>query len=95
MMHKHLGVRYVYEESQPTDVSQASPLRREELTALPADLLTRLEEAAEKGNMLLIDELISESRQHHAAVAAQLAALAEDFEYDEILTLVQEAKGIL
>jgi len=95
MMHKHLGVRYVYEEQerQPTDSEQAEPLSREGLAALPADLLTRLEEAADEGNMLSIDALISESRQHNAAVASQLAALAEDFEYDEILTLVQEAKG--
>lgn len=94
MMHKHIGVRYVYEEEErlPTKPRQEEALSPERLTTLPADLLTRLEEAADKGNMLLIDELIDESRQHNASVAAQLAALAEEFEYDKILTLVQEAK---
>lgn len=100
MMHKHLGVRYVYEGQESTqrhteqiESAHNHNYYNEALAVTPAELLARLEEAAEKGNMLLIDELIGEISQHHAAVAAQLTALAEEFDYDEILRLLQQAKG--
>ncbi|MGB0385232.1 MAG: two-component regulator propeller domain-containing protein [Ardenticatenaceae bacterium] len=106
MMHKHLGVRYIYQEPEriPTDSQQAKPRpadpprlddrlgQKAGLAALPSDFLTRLEEAAKENHMLLIDELISESRQYEPRIASQLAALAQEFEYAEILKLVQEAK---
>ena len=95
MMHNHLGVRYVYEEEEPiqTTAEQAEPLNSKGLATLPTDFLARLERAAHEGNMLLVDDLISESHDYEPSLATQLAALAEEFEYAKILTLVQEAKG--
>ena len=55
-------------------------------------MLTNLEQAALRLDMDMVDRLIEEIRSHDAALADALTALADDFKYDEIATLIQEAK---
>ncbi len=99
MMHKHLGVRYVYKETavspRPSAVSTKSEVENltSEIQKLPAELLANLEQATIRIDMDMIDSLIEAIRKHDAAVADRLATLADDFRYEEILTLTQGFRG--
>ena len=97
MMHKHLGVQFIYEETQESKVERRKPkvgevLTPEALAVLPSDLLMKLEQATDRGDIQLIFSIIDEIRAHAAAVADALARLANEFDYDRILRLIQEAK---
>ncbi len=63
----------------------------EELTpeALPAEWLDTLKQGAHRADFLLLSSVIEQIRGHDAQLAGALAQLAEDFEYDEILALLQ------
>jgi signal transduction histidine kinase len=62
------------------------------ISTLPSDLLANLEQAVVRLDMDVINSLIEEIRSHNAAVADALATLEGDFKYDEILTIIQEAR---
>jgi len=94
-MHKHLGVRYVYEKSQKSKVkSQKSQgenvLTLKALATLPPDLPVNLERAIAQLDVERIQQRIEAIRTHNAPLANALAALAGDFEYDKILALIRE-----
>jgi hypothetical protein len=97
-MNKHIGVRYIYDEptisstsTQPqTELQDA--LSSDSLAALPTDLLADLENAASCSDMNKIDNYINEIRYYNASVASALAALANDYEYGKIVSLIQETK---
>ena len=94
MLHKHLGVRFVYEES--SKVADSRQFTQEDLqaaiAALPSELVDTLEEAAKFCDMMIMNEVLPEIRRHNAPLADALAQLADNFEYDEILTLIQRGE---
>jgi signal transduction histidine kinase/CheY-like chemotaxis protein len=99
MMHKHIGVRFVYERAAVGEESQIHVLSQADgsdlqthILALPPELFARLEQAVTRIDMEMIDSLIEEVRSHNAALANVLAALADEFKYDQISTLIQTAK---
>jgi signal transduction histidine kinase/FixJ family two-component response regulator len=100
MMGKHIGVRYVYEETEeeteravPTIQAEAgAALTATNLAALPSDLLSNLEQAATRLDTAMITSLIDEIRAHSTGMADGLASLANEFRYDEISTLIHEAR---
>ncbi|MGB0384017.1 MAG: ATP-binding protein [Ardenticatenaceae bacterium] len=98
LMHKHLGVRYIVDEptSERTTPSkeQQETLTPKALAALPASLLAQLEEAAEGSDMELMEQVLAQISQLDLALATQLATLADEFEYDEILQLIEEANNL-
>jgi signal transduction histidine kinase len=92
---KHLGVRYIYEddppEESPTQVeAEVEVLTAAALSALPPDWLASFHQAIfefDLGLMLtLIDQL------HNKPLANALAELTNNFEYEVILTLLQQAE---
>jgi PAS domain S-box-containing protein len=91
-IHKHLGVRYIYDE--PTSflpVDNPTIITPSAFAELPTELLTNLKQAAIRIDMDRIDKLIDEIRSLNTALAERLATLADDFKYDEILDLIQQA----
>jgi CheY-like chemotaxis protein len=96
LMNKHIGVRYVYEESTANTASTVSKtdtqdaLTQEAFAAVPRELLASLEHAACFAYMSEIDRYIEQIRSYNATVADALATLALDFEYGKIVTLIQE-----
>ncbi len=60
------------------------------LAALPADWLATLKRAAEETDIEALFEVIAQIRERDAALADALAQLVHDFEYDEMLTILQE-----
>jgi CheY-like chemotaxis protein len=95
LMSKHIGVRYVYEAVSPAgeDTSLGSQVSlenlRSQISALPLDLLTSLREGTELGDLEMIDGIITQIRQHDPALAETLGRLANNFEYDKMLSLIQ------
>jgi len=87
IMHKHIGVNYVYEDSGETKESEADEETqlenlKSEITQLPSDLLTQLQEAVETADlqaMLPIIEMIGESNK---PLANTLAKLVNGFRFD-------------
>ena len=94
-MSKHLGVRYIYDEStdwntsHQKDAEMQKALTSQGIAALPLNLLTELNQAATCIDMEKVDSVISEIHNHNRSLAEGLAQLAADFKYDEILTLIQ------
>jgi len=99
VMHKHLGVRYVYEEQADSPVSKSAKkdklkaLTTEAIAALPHELLEGLERAAVLGYSDKVESLTEDIRSYNAALADALAELAADFNYDKILKLIPKEKG--
>jgi signal transduction histidine kinase/CheY-like chemotaxis protein len=97
-MNKHMGVRYIYDKPTISTVSiqpQAeleNALSPDTLATLPTHLLANLENAASCSDMNKIDGYIDEIRQYNASLASAIAALANDYEYGKIASLIQESK---
>ncbi len=89
-MSKHIGVKFVYEEE--TQPSTEEVLKPEALASLPAEWLDTLKQGARLADFMLICGVIEQIRKHDAEVADALTGLAEDFEYDGILALVQKTE---
>ncbi len=95
MMHKHIGVRYVYEETKIATRQEKIPLFHltpAALARLPMEWRAALKQATMEANMIQINKLIEESRSYDAVIADQLTILADEFEYSEILQLLQKVK---
>jgi CheY-like chemotaxis protein len=94
MINKHLGVQFIYEEPalQPTSPGQKALATDLQVTAetLPSELLTRLKEATELGDMAMVDQVIGEIQPYHPLLAETLTELATNFAYGHILTLLTE-----
>jgi CheY-like chemotaxis protein len=96
MLRKYLGMRFVYEsDHQPSLDTRHSTLDTalapEALATLPEAWLATLEHGARETNTTLLFEVIEQIRTQNEAVAEELARLTNDFEYDMILALLQQA----
>ncbi|MGB3237981.1 MAG: response regulator, partial [Geitlerinemataceae cyanobacterium] len=89
-MHKHIGVRYIYDDTGDDNTSSSSSrdlqkaLDPENLATLPIELLRQLEGAANFADFTQIDRSIAEIRSHNATIAEAISMLADDFAYDKI-----------
>ncbi len=98
MLHTHLGVRFVYEEpGTETKSNQRSEERvtPEALTTLPFEWLADLQKGAEEAGIDRLSSVIAQIRGRDAALAAALTHLIEDFEYDQILALIEQCQGMI
>lgn len=89
-LHKHIGVRYVYDEPpiEPNSIPTQA-LAPEAIAALPADWLASLQKAAIEGDLDLILIPIEQIRSQNEALANALASLAKKFQFKQLLTLIQ------
>jgi len=93
MLSNYLGVRFIYEEAKvATPVSGDLQDLKVAIQTLPAELLTRLEDAAIRIDVDMVNDLIEEVQKYNVTVADLLAGLVADLKYDKILSLVQEAQ---
>lgn len=94
-MRGHLGITYDYEETNEYEgepVIEASALSAEKLRGLPADLLEQLRNATMSGNRNQLDVLILRVRETGSAESAEaLEELANNYEYDSLINLLEEA----
>ncbi|MEG3990083.1 ATP-binding protein [Microcoleus sp. S28C3] len=88
-LHKHLGVRYIYDEPESVpDSTQIEAPTPETVAALPADWLAALEKATIECDLELILIQIEQIRDRNDALASALAALANEFQFNQILALI-------
>jgi signal transduction histidine kinase/DNA-binding NarL/FixJ family response regulator len=91
-MHKHIGVRFVYEE--PTVVPTSTETEVDVLTpaafaALPSDLVANLREAILNLDIESMQNYIAQIGELDCSLAEAIATLAKDFKYKQLLTLTQ------
>jgi CheY-like chemotaxis protein len=87
LLHKHLGIRFVYEERQTSNVKcQTSKgekvLTSEALAGLPKELRTELQQAAEEVAFDRALGLIDQIRQQNVSLAEALAELVKNYRFD-------------
>jgi PAS domain S-box-containing protein len=89
-LHKHIGVRYVYDEAaREPNATPTQALTPEAIAALPADCLASLQKAAIEGDLDLILSQIEQIPSQNDALANALASLAKKFQFKQLLTLLQ------
>ncbi|MBM9616742.1 response regulator [Desulfobulbus rhabdoformis] len=100
IMRTYLGVQYVYEKegesSSPSVIKQK--LTDESLVTiiedLPRDLIAGLKEATELSHAAMIDQVIKKISALNADLGDALSGMAENFAYDQILSLIQKIEAI-
>lgn len=95
VMHKHIGVRYIYEDSNATDLSAINHRERAEMTAmdfraLPQSLVADLRQGILNADMDLIDMSIEQIRLKDAGLGGAIAHCIDNFEYDEVLNSISQ-----
>jgi PAS domain S-box-containing protein len=92
---QYLGVRYLYapEPELAIDVAEVTQrsLTPDDLTAMPADWLEQLHQAAIRVNAKQILNLIAQIPRSHIQLANALTNLSDRFAFEEIVNLTQVA----
>ncbi len=96
VMTRHLGVRYIYEEAEGRKAegegeAAGDTLTSEALAELPDDLLAELRQAVVDLDVDLVESITGRIRSLNATVADELEDLADNFQYDKLLTLLQQS----
>ncbi|MDM8516599.1 ATP-binding protein [Desulfobacterales bacterium HSG16] len=91
---KYLGVRYVYKEEQEAEDRRQLTKWKDTLTAeaiatISPECIKILKLGAERADILLLSSVIDQIRGQNATIADALARLAENFEYDKILSYLK------
>jgi signal transduction histidine kinase/DNA-binding NarL/FixJ family response regulator len=91
-MHKHIGVRFVYEE--PTAIPTSTENNVDVLTpaafaSLPSDLIANLRQAILSLDIESMQSYITQISELDHSLAEAIATLAKDFKYKQLLTLTQ------
>jgi Amt family ammonium transporter len=96
LIHKHIGVEYIYEDDSPTANVELNNVKKEftpqTLAKLPNDLLEQLFQAA---TMLDIEEtqaLIEQVSKQNQFLADNMLKLVDEFKYDELQALIKQAQ---
>ncbi len=95
LMTKHLGVRFVYEESLETDFvrdedADKNILTSERMKALPEELPIALKDSAERTDPKRSNAVIDRIREHDEPLANALAGLIKNYRFDIIQELFEE-----
>jgi CheY-like chemotaxis protein len=93
-MIKHLGVRLLYEstvEALTAPDSETRPLVVSALAGLPLDTLTALQHAAEAADGEELMALLDSLQVAHEEVAASLESLVSNFQFDQVLAMLNAA----
>lgn len=91
-MQRHLHVHYLYsEENEPQ--SEKDDLSLSALATLSPQTLQTLKTAVIRADMLMIDKIIEEISATNPQTADQFKLMADNFEYDTILNLIQQLEA--
>ena len=86
---KHLGVKYIYEESESCEgSSQAERLTPEQLSVMSHSWLVRLSNAVLEADSETILTVIQDIPDSQASLAKRLTLLVRQFQFEQILNLI-------
>jgi Amt family ammonium transporter len=92
-MAKHLGVRYIYEETkEPERPEHSYKLQAEDLKVMSAEWLTQFEQAAINLDDKLMLSLIAQIPPTEQNLSEALRDLVDNFRIDQILELIKQVK---
>lgn len=96
-MHKHIGVRYIYENTSQANVLKTNNRDQEVLTvnafnALPQQLVAELKQSILNIDMDSIYSLIEKISLQDQLIGGAIANCMDNFEYDKVLNLIAETK---
>ncbi|WP_254011193.1 response regulator [Limnofasciculus baicalensis] len=94
-MHKHIGVRYIYEDETPADTLAAEDMGKGAMTATPFRMLPEvwisdLKQAILNIDLDSIDAIVEKIRTQDTILAAEISRCIDNFEYDKILQIISE-----
>ncbi|MGL4623064.1 MAG: response regulator, partial [Chroococcidiopsis sp.] len=94
-MSKHIGVRYVYEDSDRSDGNialeeEANILTAAAFAALPVEWVANLQQAIPQGDLELIATIVEQIRTQNVSLANAIEGCIDSFEYDKVLALIAE-----
>ena len=96
-MHKHIGVRYIYEDPGQANLLAIKERDREMTAAdfvkLPESLVADLRLAILTVDMDLIESAIDQIRVKDTVTAGAIAHCIENFEYDKVLNLISQTRS--
>ncbi|MEG4502741.1 ATP-binding protein [Microcoleus sp. F6_B4] len=94
-LHKHIGVRYIYEDPGQTNLSAIKEgdraMTASDFVKLSDSVVADLKLAILNADMDLIDSSIEQIRLKDAVTAGAIANCIENFEYDKVLKLISRA----
>lgn len=92
LMSEHIGVEFLYDEPTAAIETESIPLEEMDdiLATIPERLLVNLKKAAINLDIFLIEEIVAEIRDYHSALANQIEMWLEEFEYQEIVDLLEK-----
>ena len=93
----HLGLAYLYAEEETSESPKpasppAAPAGPGPLSALPPELIDELQEAVLDGDKYRLDELLQKVEEQAPQSAHSLQELADQYEYDALADLLEEAR---
>ncbi|MFM9266263.1 hybrid sensor histidine kinase/response regulator [Tychonema sp. BBK16] len=96
-MHKHIGVRYIYENITQANVLKTNNCEQEVLTvsafnALPQQLVAELKQSILNIDMDSIYSLVEKISLQDQLMGGAIANCMDNFEYDKVLNLIAETK---
>ena len=90
VLHKHIGVRFVYAESTAASTeTKVEIVTPEAIATLPPDLVANFRQAIYNLDVELIQSLIAQISELNQPLATVIASLAKDFKYRQLLDLTQ------
>ncbi|BAU64595.1 two-component hybrid sensor and regulator [Stanieria sp. NIES-3757] len=96
-MAQYLGVKYIYENldsEKDSELEALDKLTAEALAIMSDEWLEELVEAAALINNQLIAQLLAEIPQQHQNLAKAIQKQVDDFDFDRIMNLAQEAVNL-
>jgi CheY-like chemotaxis protein len=88
---KHLGVHFVYQETEIESAVPQAPKAELTLDALPGDWVANLRQAAMQADADAVLDLLEQIRKQDGSLADDLANLVHNFRFDIIVNLAQQA----
>ncbi len=93
-MSEYLGVQYIYEAiatREPTTNPSLVKFTAESLLVMPKQWLVQLEKSASQLDNIAIAQLLTQVPQEHFLITKEIEDHVNDFNFDRIITLAQEA----
>ncbi len=93
VMRRHLHVQYLYADHEVTKSDNDSTEVAAQLASLNSETVSALKTAVIRADMNMINNVINNISQENPQLAEQLRQLADNFEYDTILNLIQQPEN--